>query len=600
MKSEALAAARPLSFLRRVAQVVTIACLFAHAGVQAAELRWANRPFQIVANEKPLPDFLRELASSQGVTSVIDSKINGVISGRFAGSAQAVLDNVCSVNGLTWYFDGAFLFIDLASDAVSDVMPIASENAGRIAQTLVDLRISDARYPLRISERDSSVYVTGPKRYVEMVRQAVRLADQKSAMGDGAEIRVFPLKYAWAADFRVNRSGRETVIAGVANVLRSLFNTNRGASQAIATTGASTGNGTGGTSINMNRQIKLGSGESVNAPKVSFGGLGGVVDGSSLGSSGNWGSAELPQFQADTRMNAVLIRDTPDRMHRYAKLIESMDVRPRVIEIELTIMDISSDNLTSLGIDWRLHGSHLDVQTGRGDRSALTWDSATTEAGQVARNGLQGNPITPLGSMITAAIGNSARNYLLARVTALATNGDANFVARPKVLTLDNTEAVLENLSEFYVRVDGFQDSSLYNVSAGTTVRITPLIIDERTGRGVMMSVDIVDGDISAQSVDRIPIVRRRTVNTQALVEEGTSLLIAGYTSEERNNLVSGVPFLKDIPGIGAIFRYTDNKQVNMERFYLLTPRLVTAATPPTMPSMPALPVPAPAVPQVN
>jgi type III secretion protein C len=556
----------------------------------AAELRWQNRPFQIIANEKPLNDFLRELASSQGITAVIDPKVSGVISGKFDGPAKNILNSVCSVNGLTWYFDGAFLFVDLAADAKSEVLPIAAENAGRIAETLVRLHISDERYPLSISERDASVYVTGPRRYVEMVRQAVKLADQKSAMAEGAEIRLFPLKYAWASDFRINRSGKETVIPGVANVLRSLYG--RAGNQSSG--GGSGGRGTiGPLSVGPNRQIKLRSGETINAPKIDIAGAGAGPggDAGALGGMSSLVGNELPQFQADTRMNAVLVRDMPDKMAQYARLIESMDTRPRLIEIEVTIMDISSDTLSSLGIDWRLHGRHADFQTGRGDRGPLTWNGASSEAGQIGSVDASGNPLTPLGGMFTAAIGNSARNYLLARVTALATNGSANFVARPKVMTLDNTEAVLENLSEFYVRVDGFQDAGLFSITAGTAVRVTPLIIDEKAGRGVMMSIDIVDGDLSPQSVDRIPIVRRRTVNTQALVDEGASLLIAGYSSEEKSNAVTGVPLLKDIPGVGGLFRYTDKKQANMERFYLLTPRLVT---PGSTASVPMLPLPEP------
>jgi type III secretion protein C len=554
----------------------------------AAEFRWQNRPFQIVANEKPLGDFLRELASSQGITAVIDPKVNGVISGKFDGPAKNILNSVCAVNGLTWYFDGAFLFVDLAADAKSEVLPIAAENAGRIAETLVRLHISDERYPLSISERDASVYVTGPRRYVEMVRQAVKLADQKTAMAEGAEIRLFPLKYAWASDFRINRSGKETVIPGVANVLRSLYGKN--GSQASG--GGSGGRGTiGPLSVGPNRQIKLRSGETINAPKIDITGAGSGGDAATLGGMSSIVGNELPQFQADTRMNAVLVRDMPDKMAQYARLIESMDTRPRLVEIEVTIMDISSDTLSSLGVDWRLHGRHADFQTGRGDRGPLTWGGTGSEAGQVGSFDTTGNPLTPLGGMFTAAIGNSARNYLLARVTALATNGSANFVARPKVMTLDNTEAVLENLSEFYVRVDGFQDAGLFSITAGTAVRVTPLIIDEKAGRGVMMSIDIVDGDLSPQSVDKIPIVRRRTVNTQALVDEGASLLIAGYSTEEKSNAITGVPLLKDIPGVGGLFRYTDKKQANMERFYLLTPRLVT---PGSTASVPMLPLPEP------
>jgi type III secretion protein C len=568
------------SLLHRYALVLLgLAMLLAAQHGLAAELPWRGKPFQIVANEKPLPDFLRELAASQGTTAVIDGKVTGVISGKFTGSsALTILNNLCITNGLTWYYDGAFLYVDLASDARSEVLAIASANAARISDTLARLKIVDGRFPLTVSERDGSVHVSGPKRYVEMVRQAVRLVDQRTALTDGAEIRLFPLKYAWAADFKINRSGKETVVPGVANVLRSLYG--RSGSQAG---GASSGRSANAPfHLGANRQIKMRSGETVNAPKVELAGTasGGDDSGSITSMQSN---NELPQFQADTRMNAVLVRDTPDRMAQYTRLIESMDVRPRLIEIEVTIMDISTDTLNSIGVDWRAHGRHADFQTGRGDRPPLTWGNGTSEGGQTGIT-------TPLGAVFTAAIGNDIRNYLLARVSALATKGDANFVARPKVMTLDNTEAVLENLSEFYVRVDGFQDASLFSVTAGTAVRVTPLIIDEKPTRGVLMSIDIVDGDVSAASVDRIPIVRRRTVNTQALVDEGTSLLIAGYTSEEKSNVTSGVPLLSSIPLVGNLFKYTDKKQVNMERFYLLTPRLVVpgSATAPTSPASPA------------
>jgi type III secretion protein C len=562
----------PLLFSLMVALLALLAALAQPA--LAAELPARGRSVRLEASEKSLPDFLRELAASQGVTAVIDPKINGSISGRFVlsgtESARKVLNSVCSANGLTWYYDGAFLYVDLAADARSEVMTISPINAGKISDTLGRLKISDGRYPLSVSEREGSVFVSGPKRYVEMVRQAVRLVDQRTALADAAEIRIFPLKYAWAADFKVHRSGGQLSIPGVTTVLRSMFGKIGGA-------GGSGARGAAGASFTQgaSRQIKLSTGDTVETPKLE---MGGPAAADSL-SDGAFGGGELPQFHADTRMNAVLVRDMPDRMARYEKLVAAMDVKPRLVEIEVTIMDVSSDSLNSLGVDWRAHGRRADFQTGQGDRPALTWNGATTEAGQVAGYASDGRtPITPLGALFTAAIGHETRNYLLARVNALAQKGNANMVARPKVMTLDNSEALLENRSEFYVRVGGFQDSSLYKVNTGTAVRVTPLIVDESTGRGVMMSIDIEDGDIGSGTVDQIPIVRRRAVNTQALVNEGTSLLIAGYTSEEKSSVTSGVPLLSSIPLIGKLFQTTDKKQLNMERFYLLTPRMVSAS----------------------
>lgn len=560
-------------FLQRIAAfaAAVVVCL-AGASADAAQVPWRGRAFTIVANEKPLADFLRELLAAQGITAVIDPKITGTISGRFSGQASNILDSVATTYGLTWYYDGAFLFIDPASDARSEVLPIMQGNGTRIAETVARLKITDARYPLVINEREGSVFVSGPKRYVEMVRQAVKLADQRAAQIDHAEVKLFPLRYAWAADVKINRSGKETVVPGVVNVLRSLYGRNT----------AQAGYG-GGRAVQApfrmgaNRNIRLSTGETVNAPKVELPTIGGEDNGTvSTGPAMN--GNELPQFHADTRMNAVLIRDLPERMGQYQRIIDAMDTRPRLVEIEVTIMDISTDTLENLGVDWRLHGRRGDVQVGSGDRPPLTWSNGTTEAGQTGST-------TPAGGVFTAAIGHELRTYLLARVHALAQKGHANFVARPKVLTLNNTEAILENLNEFHVRVNGFQDAGLFNVTAGTALRVTPLIIDQDVASGVMMSINIEDGDLSSTTVDNIPIVRRRSVNTQAMVDADTSLLIAGFSSEEKVNATTGVPVLSDVPLIGRLFKYSEKTRVNMERFYLLTPKLVVPGT--------ATPVPA-------
>jgi type III secretion protein C len=573
-----------------VTLLVAGALALAGSAARAAELPWAGKPYQIVANEKPLPDLLRELSASQGTTAVIDPKVSGTISGRFGGSPVKTLNSLCATYGLSWYYDGAFLYIDPSADARSEVLSIGNQagNAGWLVQSLTQLRIYDPRYPLLVSGRDGTARVTGPKRYVEMVRQVARLLDSKSALNDGAEIRLFPLKYAWAGDFKITRSGKEVSVPGIAATLRSLYGRGAGAGSSTGNATAAMGRQYAAYQSGADRQLRLSTGDVVNAPMVRLPGLGateqGGDDDATAAAGGGGVSADnrqVPQFQADTRLNAVLVRDIPGHMAQYEKLIAQMDVRPRLVEIEVTIMDVSTDTLDSLGVDWRAHSSHVDFQTGNGVNSPLTLGGATSEAGQTGGlccTNSQGLPTVPLGSIFTAAIGNTLRDYLLARVSALAQTGNADVVARPKVLTLDNNEAILENLSDFYVSVAGFQDASLFKVTTGTSVRVTPMIVDERNGRGVMMSIDIQDGNIdSTQSVGQIPVVRHRSVDTQALIDEGSSLLLAGYTSESRSSAASGVPVLSSIPIIGHLFKYDQKQRNKEERLYLLTPRLVTA-----------------------
>ncbi|KVG69887.1 type III secretion system outer membrane ring subunit SctC [Burkholderia ubonensis] len=588
-------------------------CMMLAQPARAADLRWRNKPFTIVANGKKIADFIRELAASQGVTAVVDPKVDGVISGRFSGTPQQTLDTICSTYGLTWYYDGSFLYVDPADQSQTQMIPIPPNAAGEIGRALQAMQVADKRFTLVINDRANSVYVAGPRRYVELVRQAIGTVGDPAANGQHADVRAFRLKYGWASDVTINRSGREVVVPGVATILRRLF-----------------GKGGGGTNLvpasaplgQAARQVKLGSGLTIAVPRLDFpdisggprsGGYGGGYASDGAGAFSPFANAgggdTLPQIEADPAINAVIVRDLPENMYRYQSLIGQLDERPRIVEINVTIIDINEDSLDSLGIDWRLHTTHGDVQIGNGasplkgnsqfngaGNPPLTFGIDTSEAGQIGA-------FMPTGIALTASIGGSLRNYLLTRVNALAQKGQAQLHSKPKVLALDNTEAILENLTQFYVQVQGYQDSSLYSVTTGTSIKVTPMIVDEAARaaaaggpQSVMMSIDIQDGNIvPGQAVSNVPVIQQRNIVTKTMIDEGKSLLIAGFNDDEVRLNKSGVPWLSDIPLIGNLFKYTDKTGNHMERFYLLTPRVVTTASmyaPDGSPVNPGLAVP--------
>ncbi|KVU66251.1 type III secretion system outer membrane ring subunit SctC [Burkholderia ubonensis] len=588
-------------------------CMTLAQPARAADLRWRNKPFTIVANGKKIADFIRELAASQGVTAVVDPKVDGVISGRFSGTPQQTLDTICSTYGLTWYYDGSFLYVDPADQSQTQMIPIPPNAAGEIGRALQAMQVADKRFTLVINDRANSVYVAGPRRYVELVRQAIGTVGDPAANGQHADVRAFRLKYGWASDVTINRSGREVVVPGVATILRRLF-----------------GKGGGGTNLvpasaplgQAARQVKLGSGLTIAVPRLDFpdlsggprsGGYGGAYASDGAGTfspfASTGGGDTLPQIEADPAINAVIVRDLPENMYRYQSLIGQLDERPRIVEINVTIIDINEDSLDSLGIDWRLHTKHGDVQIGNGanpltgntqfggaGNPPLTFGIDTSEAGQIGA-------FMPTGIALTASIGGSLRNYLLTRVNALAQKGQAQLHSKPKVLALDNTEAILENLTQFYVQVQGYQDSSLYSVTTGTSIKVTPMIVDEAARaaaaggpQSVMMSIDIQDGNIvPGQAVSNVPVIQQRNIVTKTMIDEGKSLLIAGFNDDEVRLNKSGVPWLSDIPLIGNLFKYTDKTGNHMERFYLLTPRVVTTASmyaPDGSPVNPGLAVP--------
>ena len=265
-------------------------------------------------------------------------------------------------------------------------------------------------------------------------------------------------------------------------------------------------------------------------------------------------------------------------MPAFEKLIASLDRRPGVLEIDASIIEISETGLKELGVDWRLHSGHLDFETGNGQSAQAANPGSlnpqgfgnpndTTTAGVLA---------TPTGAVLTAVIGGAGR-YLLSRISALEQSDNARITANPKVATLDNIEAVMDNKQTFYVPVQGYQSGDLYSVSAGVSLRVLPSIVADQATPQIRLDVHIEDGQLTSQVVGQLPVVSNSTIDTQALIEEGQSLLIAGYTVDQDDSSTSGVPGLSKLPLIGKLFQFKHHQGQKFQRLFLLTPRIVTA-----------------------
>ncbi|MGT2433934.1 secretin N-terminal domain-containing protein [Cupriavidus basilensis] len=99
---------------------------------------------------------------------------------------------MCATYGLTWYYDGSLIYVDRADDSQTQVFPIPKGSGPELAQILRAMQITDQRFPLVVSDKENTVYASGPKRYVELVRQAIAsIADPSRGM-DRAEIPRVP------------------------------------------------------------------------------------------------------------------------------------------------------------------------------------------------------------------------------------------------------------------------------------------------------------------------------------------------------------------------------------------------------------------------
>jgi len=575
----------------RCLMAAAIAVLSLAGSAAAAVIPWQSQKFEYVADRKDVKDVLRDLGASQHVMTWISPQVEGSVTGNFNETPQRFLDRMAATFGFAWYYDGAVLRVTGANEAQSATIALQRASTAQVKRALTRLGVTDPRFPVLYDDETGSVVVSGPPRLVELVQDIARLIDRGREDANRTVVRTFPLRYAWATDHTMLVDGQSITIRGVASILNSMYGNNapstentpqRGGDRRVDSVAPGEANaGRGGTRALSGLGGTDRSGGKAPLPP---GGIGQYAGGGSVAPlpSGegrgrtdafqeDGGSA--PIIHADPRSNSVLVRDRADRMAAHQSLIESLDTRPAVLEISASIIEISESALEDLGVDWRLHNSHVDMQTGYGTNTQLS-NPGSLDAVSTTANAAAAIAATPTGGVLTAVIGGASR-YLMARISALQQTNQAHITASPKVATLDNTEAIMDSKQNFYVPVAGYQSADLYSISAGVSLRVLPMVVTDGGTSRIRMNIHIEDGQITNQMVGNLPVVNKSEINTQALINEGESLLIAGYSVDQQTKGVDAVPGLSKIPLLGALFRHDQTTGQRFQRLFLLTPRVV-------------------------
>jgi type III secretion protein C len=531
--------------------------------MMAAAPQLSRAAVSITAERQPIGTFITDLFRRGNLEVHLSAGVHGFVSGRFEGPLPDVYAKVARAFNLVSYFDGAKVYVYSASEITTRRFV---ENA---AQAEAIRRLVERR---GLPDRDNQVSVSGNRlvargvpRFTEQVAEAAREAMNSSppvvtpAAGHTerpattvlrSEYRVFRLRYAWAADTRMTSGGRTVTVPGVATVLRSLIED--------------------GPSLQLNSQVEI-----LPSSHAGLAGTGLAAksggEGRSLGSGladlfsqvkaprqdpppappASRADSDRPRVQADPRMNAVIIRDTPDRLASYAALIDALDSQPEIIAIEATIIDIDRERLSAAGL-------RLEYREQNGTGFQIGPENLGDSSGQ--------------GFTVSAVIGN--RDRFLAELRVLQSKGVARIVSRPLVVTLSDVEATFENSQTFFVPVSGSLSTDLYDVVAGTRLRVTPHASRELSGGRIRLLVDLQDGSVGEQRVGQIPVVSNAGLNTEAIVLDGQSLLVGGMVTQSGSTSHSRVPGLSNIPLAGALFRQRQEQSRHVERLFLITPRL--------------------------
>jgi len=292
---------------------------------------------------------------------------------------------------------------------------------------------------------------------------------------------------------------------------------------------------------------------------------------------------------ADKSTNALIVNASPSDYPTVASVIQKLDIYRPQVYVEALIMEITSEDLQKLGVQWFLTGK---TKIGGREGAAIGSSGNTKDIYPFTAGLASGTlPSAMPGGMVLGMLGenitfgNISFPSYAAMVSAFQNEAGVNILSTPHLLTMDNKEAEIivgKNVPIVTQKmVTGEASSAGLNQSflverkdLGITLRLTPQITE---GDTVRLSIyQEVSGILPSDTTSDLgPTYTKRSTKTVVAVKDGKTVVIGGLIKNDETNNLSKVPILGDIPLLGWLFKYREKTNAKTNLLVFLTPRII-------------------------
>ncbi|CAE6817920.1 Secretin XpsD [Xanthomonas arboricola] len=488
--------------------------------------------------------------------------------------------------------------VDWLSGMSVGVFPIQSGKAEKVSADLEKVFGEQSKTPsagmfrfMPLENANAVLVITPQPRYLDQIQQWL---DRIDSAGGGVRLFSYELKYIKAKDLadrlsevfggRGNNSdsnaslapGSETSVLGGA-----LGNRDSSMGGSSGTTGGSIGESSDGSSSGSSFGGSSGSGSS-------SGGLGNGSLQLSPRSNGNGAvtlevAGDKVGVSAVAETNTLLVRSTPQSWNSIRDVIEKLDVMPMQVHIEAQIAEVNLTGELSYGVNWYFENAVTTPFNADGSGGPALPPAAGRNiwgdiAGSVTGNGVGW---TFLGKNAAAVIS------ALDRVT------NVRLLQTPSVFVRNNAEATLNVGSRIPINSTSINTglgsdssfSSVQYIDTGVILKVRPRvtkdgmvfldIVQEVSTPGARPAACTAAATTTVNSAACNVDINTRRVKTEAAVQSGDTMMLAGLIDDSTTDGSSGVPFLSKLPVVGALFGSKTRDNNRREVIVLITPSIV-------------------------
>ncbi len=288
------------------------------------------------------------------------------------------------------------------------------------------------------------------------------------------------------------------------------------------------------------------------------------------------GNTEDVRVTAVAETNSLLIQASPGQYDAIISAIKRLDEEPLQVLVEAQVLIVDLNDQLRYGVSWFLANRGATFTGADGEAGTVTLPEGFAPSRDANTITFGGG-----GSFLgTVTRRNLSRTFVASTIEALESISNVRTISSPSLMVRNNSSATINVGSQVPVQSTSFitggnTGSTIGNVSfisTGVTLDVTP-----RVNPGGLVYLDIRQ-EVSSPGdpgVGNNPSINTRTLQTEIAVQSGQTIMMGGLIQDDESESMSGVPGLQRLPGLGTLFRSTNNRATRSETLVLITPTVI-------------------------
>jgi type IV pilus assembly protein PilQ len=294
--------------------------------------------------------------------------------------------------------------------------------------------------------------------------------------------------------------------------------------------------------------------------------------------------SEGGKIQVDDRTNVIIIRDLRKNVEDVKALVAKLDSATPQVLIEARIVEVDTSFTRELGVQWggsyKSEGSTQFGATGIQDTSGAFIPGQTlTNSKDFTASTVPPNYAVNLPAAVGLGSGGGIAFGILSdsvrldlSLSALEASGKGKVVSSPRVVTIDNKEAMIEQGTQIPYSTVSASGTNVQFVDATLSLKVTPHITPEGS---VIMKLEAKNDSPGETGASGQPAINKKKATTEVLVRDGETAVIGGILQVTRKEDQQAVPWLSKIPILGFFFKHDTTQSSNRELLIFVTPKIL-------------------------